>query len=96
VILAGASVIGGIVVGNEASKETVQGLFSDETRHDGGVYATWIIAGLISAVLWIALAVGMELLRKSAASLDKLVAAIGAADQTPEEPRPHGEGAPLD
>jgi hypothetical protein len=78
VIAAILSVIGGIAVGAEASKETVQGVFGEEQRRDSGVFATWIAAGVLSAFFWVGLAVGLELLRKSAASLDKLVAMLAA------------------
>lgn len=73
-LVAGLSVIGGIAIGVEASKETTNAgdLLFEETTYDGAVLAIWIFAGIFSAFMWVGLAVGIELLRRSAASLDRL------------------------
>ena len=57
------SVIGGLIVGIEASKYRAFDAFGGiATHHHPGVIAYWIAIGEFTAAVWLALAVGLELL----------------------------------
>lgn len=72
------SVIGGVVVGIEVSKYRAFDAFGGiATHHHPGVIAYWIAIGVFTAAVWLALAVGIELLADVGRSLRACAAADG-------------------
>jgi hypothetical protein len=65
-------VIGGVVVGIEASKYT--DAYGGETRHQLGVVAVWVVSGMLAAALWLAIGAGLRVVVDNGRMLRRLTA----------------------
>ena len=63
-LLAVASLIAGASLAWKLSQETTEGVFGlDETTYDGAIVAYWVVAGVVSAALWLLAGTILALLR---------------------------------
>jgi hypothetical protein len=84
IIAAVLSVIGGVITGIAASKYTGIGTdeFGDQvtqTRHHGDVVVFWIAVGVLTAALWMAVAVDLRLIADIGESLRAIARAPGTS-----------------